>query len=88
MNLNTSRRSFLKTAAVASAALGFPAVSYRRVLGANDALRVAVVGFNGRGADHIAGFLKPPASASPPSAIATRKSSMPPSKSRRTSATT
>jgi predicted dehydrogenase len=60
MNLRTSRRSFLKTAALAGAALGMPAVSYRRVLGANDALRVAVVGFNGRGADHISGFLKVP----------------------------
>ena len=60
MNLRTSRRSFLKTTALTAAALGFPAVSYRRVLGANDALRVAVVGFNGRGADHIAGFLKVP----------------------------
>ena len=30
----------------------------RRVLGANDDLRVAVVGFNSRGKDHIAGFKK------------------------------
>jgi predicted dehydrogenase len=60
MNASTSRRSFLKTAAVASAALGFPAVSWNRVHGANDALRVAVVGFKGRGGDHINGFLKIP----------------------------
>jgi predicted dehydrogenase len=60
MNAQTSRRSFLKSAAVASAALGFPAVSWNRVMGANDALRVAVVGFKGRGGDHINGFLKIP----------------------------
>lgn len=60
MNHRTSRRSFLKTAAVAGAAFGFPAVSYQRVLGANEGLRVAVVGFAGRGADHISGFLRIP----------------------------
>lgn len=60
MNLRQNRRSFLKTSALTAAALGFPAVSYRRVLGANDALRVAVVGFKGRGGDHISGFLKIP----------------------------
>src|SRR5262245_45145599 len=60
MNARLSRRSFLKTAAVASSALAIPAVSWNRVLGANDALRVAIVGFKGRGADHINGFLKVP----------------------------
>ncbi len=60
MNPHVSRRSFLKTTALASAVLGFPAVSYNRVRGANDALRVAVVGFKGRGGDHISGFLKIP----------------------------
>ena len=60
MNAPTSRRSFLKSAAVASAALGFPAASWNRVQGANDAIRVAVVGFKGRGGDHISGFLKIP----------------------------
>ena len=51
-----SRRSFLKSAAIASAALGLPASSWARVIGANDEIRVAVVGFNGRGKDHISGF--------------------------------
>ncbi len=60
MNAHTSRRSFLKSAAVASAALGFPAASWNRVQGANDTLRVAVVGFKGRGGDHIKGFSRIP----------------------------
>jgi predicted dehydrogenase len=60
MNPRLTRRSFLKTSAVASAALGFPAVSWNRVHGANDALRVAVVGFKGRGGNHIDGFMKLP----------------------------
>ncbi|MGE3310566.1 MAG: Gfo/Idh/MocA family oxidoreductase [Limisphaerales bacterium] len=60
MKVQTSRRSFLKSAAVASAALGFPAASWNRVLGANDTLRVAVVGFKGRGGDHIKGFSRIP----------------------------
>lgn len=54
------RRSFFKTTAVASAALALPAVSWNRVYGANDALRVAVVGFKGRGNDHINSFLRIP----------------------------
>ncbi len=64
------RREFLSTSALAAATLaaGFtsPTLSYaatspsfrpkRRVLGANDDLRVAVIGFNSRGRDHISGF--------------------------------
>jgi predicted dehydrogenase len=53
-----TRRSFLKTAAVGTAA--FSAASWQRVHGANDALRVAIVGFKGRGGDHISGFRKIP----------------------------
>ena len=57
-----TRRTFLKS----SAAAGVTASSWNRILGANDAVRVAVVGFNGRGktrergADHslaMFGFL-------------------------------
>ncbi len=56
MNARFSRRSFLKSAALTGAAFALPAVSWNRVRGANDALRVAVVGFKGRGGDHIRGF--------------------------------
>jgi predicted dehydrogenase len=40
-------------------ALGFPASSYRRIIGANDRVRVGVVGFSDRHRnDHIPAFLK------------------------------
>src|ERR1700684_4115722 len=50
---NPGRRSFLKTGA---AALATTAVSASRVLGANDRIRVAVVGIRGRGWDHVRGY--------------------------------
>lgn len=47
----STRRIFLKQAALVSAGstLAWPAASYARILGANDRLRFAVVGVNGRG---------------------------------------
>jgi len=50
------RRSFLKKAAFTAAALSLPVRSWSQVRGANEDIRVAVVGFHGRGTDHIAGF--------------------------------
>jgi len=38
--------------------LGLPASSWSRILGANDSIRMAVVGFNGQGKSHINGFSK------------------------------
>jgi predicted dehydrogenase len=49
---NPGRRSFLKTGAAVLAT----AASARRVLGANDRIRVAVVGLHGRGWDHVKGY--------------------------------
>jgi predicted dehydrogenase len=48
--LKASRRDFLKltSAGVASAALGVPASSYARIMGANDRVGVAIVGFSDR----------------------------------------
>jgi predicted dehydrogenase len=48
-NLN-SRRDFIKTAAIGAAglALGSPAASYARIQGANDRVRVGIVGFSDR----------------------------------------
>ncbi len=53
-----SRRQFLQRTAFASAALAIPSYSWARVPGANDTIRVAVVGFGGRGGDHISGMRK------------------------------
>ncbi|RIV21116.1 gfo/Idh/MocA family oxidoreductase [Fibrisoma montanum] len=58
-NQPNSRRTFLKTAATGSlAVLGMPTIIPAHAFGANDRIRVAVIGVNGRGTDHIAGFSK------------------------------
>ncbi|MDQ5979127.1 MAG: hypothetical protein QG602_2101 [Verrucomicrobiota bacterium] len=48
----SSRRTFLKTAALGAASV-FTARSWAQVAGANGDVRVAVVGLNGRGRDHL-----------------------------------
>ncbi|MFD1139576.1 Gfo/Idh/MocA family oxidoreductase [Larkinella insperata] len=54
---NDSRRTFLKTAATGSlAVLGLPTIIPAHAFGANDRIRVAVIGVNGRGKNHISGF--------------------------------
>ena len=56
-NSQQSRRSFLKTGALAStAAFTLTARSYGRVVGANEKLRVGVIGLNGRGKNHMSGL--------------------------------
>ena len=56
-----SRRDFIKTAATGSlAVLGLPTIIPAHAFGANDRVRVAVLGVNGRGKDHIAGFSQLP----------------------------
>jgi len=67
------RRDFLKNSAALSAALAgltaegarlkaaddaAPADNSSKKVGANDVLRVAVVGVRGRGMDHVGGFLR------------------------------
>jgi len=51
---NLSRRSFLKTTALAAAGVTLSARSWGQVTGANGDVRVAVVGRNGRGKNHLA----------------------------------
>ena len=61
--MNQSRRDFIKKtsltgAAMYTGALGFTARSYGNILGANDRVRVGVVGFSDRHKDaHIPSFL-------------------------------
>jgi len=54
-----SRRSFLKTSALAGGSTLFLAGtrSSAKVIGANDRLRIAVAGINSRGKGHISGYL-------------------------------
>lgn len=48
-----SRRKFIRTSALAAAGAALPARSWSQVLGANSDLRVAVVGLNSRGGNHL-----------------------------------
>jgi predicted dehydrogenase len=49
-----TRRSFLKTSALAAAGAALSARSWARIAGANGDVRVAVIGLNGRGKNHLA----------------------------------
>ncbi len=53
------RRTFLKAGGVAAASL-MTAASAKKVLGANDRVRLAVIGVRGRGWDHVRGFKNVP----------------------------
>src|ERR1700687_4243844 len=48
-----NRRSFIKGSLLTAASLSIPVRSWSEVRGANETIRFAVVGLNGRGADHI-----------------------------------
>jgi predicted dehydrogenase len=56
--MNVSRRKFLKSTTAVTAALSLPTIIPASAFGANDRVRVAVIGINSRGKDHIAGFSK------------------------------
>jgi predicted dehydrogenase len=51
-----TRRQFLKNSLVTTAALSLAPRSWAQVAGANEDIRVAVVGFNSRGGDHLKGL--------------------------------
>ncbi|GAB3177847.1 Gfo/Idh/MocA family oxidoreductase [Telluribacter humicola] len=51
-----SRRDFIKNTAGAAAALTIPTIIPASAFGANDKVRVAVLGLNGRGKNHISGY--------------------------------
>ena len=51
--MTLSRRTFLKTSAIAAAGATLPAKAWGKVIGANADIRVAVIGMNGRGRNHI-----------------------------------
>jgi predicted dehydrogenase len=51
--MSLTRRTFLKTSALGLAATAFPARSWAQVASANSDIRVAVIGLNGRGKNHL-----------------------------------
>src|SRR4051794_638433 len=53
-----SRRDFVRTSALMAAGATLPLRSWQRVLGANSDIRVAVIGLNGRGKDHLRSLAK------------------------------
>ena len=53
-----NRRSFLTRAALATATVSWSAKSWAQVKSANEDVRYAVIGFNGRGKDHLGGLSK------------------------------
>ena len=53
-----TRRGFLKTSLAGAAACGLSPRSWSQVAGANDDIRVAVIGINGRGSSHLSEFGK------------------------------
>ncbi len=52
----SNRRSFLKASLLSTTALAVPARFWAAVPGANDDVRLAVIGFGGRGGNHIDAF--------------------------------
>ena len=57
--MNTlNRRNFLKSTALTGAALSLSPRSWAQIAGANNDIRVAVIGFNGQGGSHIGSLLK------------------------------
>ena len=56
MSATASRRKFIQGAAASAAMVGlsrFTALSYGKIVGSNDKIRMGVIGFNGRGNAHI-----------------------------------
>ncbi len=58
MDQNCTRRSFLKNVSAAAAVTAAPMFISKNVFGANDRINVAILGVNGRGNDHIDGFME------------------------------
>ena len=56
MSIAPTRRSFLKSAAIGAAGMALSAFGSGRAFAANESIRVAVVGVNGRGKEHLRGF--------------------------------
>lgn len=53
----TSRRSFLKTTATTAGALALSSLTPSGAIGANDRIRMGIIGVGGMGGGHLAGFL-------------------------------
>jgi predicted dehydrogenase len=57
-NKPLSRRSFVKTSALAGGALAYSALTQARAVGANDRIRIGVIGVGGMGGGHVGSLVK------------------------------
>ncbi len=57
MDNKQSRRTFIKQSAAAAAVLTIPTIIPAHAFGANDRIRAAVLGLNGRGKSHVSGLM-------------------------------
>lgn len=60
MTVSPNRRSFIKSAAIASSAIALPALQYSRVYGANNRLGIASIGTGGKGWSDLNGVAASP----------------------------
>lgn len=60
MRTSFDRRDFLKSSAVVASAVAMSAVNYKRVMGANERLRVASIGTGGKGKGDLTSVAKSP----------------------------
>src|SRR5687768_699914 len=58
MKTDLSRRAFVKTSALATTAVALTALNYSRAAGANDRIRIAVIGVGGMGGGHVGSLVK------------------------------
>jgi len=60
-NMTTiDRRSFIKSTALVAAGAALPARSWSQIMGSAADIRVAVIGLNGRGRNHLSSLAKIP----------------------------
>src|SRR5437667_12400995 len=57
-NKTLSRRSFVKTSALATGAVALSALDQSRAVGANDRIRIGVIGVGGMGTGHVGSLVK------------------------------
>src|SRR5258708_3870678 len=58
LNQTISRRSFVKTSALATGAVACAALTQSRAVGANDRIRIGVIGVGGMGTGHVGSLVK------------------------------
>jgi predicted dehydrogenase len=58
MNTALSRRTFVKTSALAAGAVALTPANYSRAAGANDRIRIGVIGVGGMGTGHVGSLMK------------------------------